>query len=207
MAETAPQTVSLTERKRRRVQQRIIEAADELFAAEGFDNVSVTDIAERAEVGRTTFFRYFGDKAEVVFGHEQEMIDGVTELAAQQSPDTAHTAAEAIDQLRPIVLELCERASENVRGYELHYQLVDKHIELRARDALKTQRIAEQLCDILVARGTDRSIAVFAGQVALACYQTARRTATTAQTLAADTRTAFDTLASLGTGSSAVTAH
>jgi hypothetical protein len=39
--------------------------------AHGFDKVSVSDIAERAEVGGTTFFRYFGDKQEVVFAKQQ----------------------------------------------------------------------------------------------------------------------------------------
>jgi hypothetical protein len=57
----------LVERKQRQARQRIIEAARELFLERGFDGVSVGDIAERAEVGRTTFFRHFGDKQEVVF--------------------------------------------------------------------------------------------------------------------------------------------
>jgi AcrR family transcriptional regulator len=197
MSQTIPASASLTERKRQRVQQRIIEAADELFAAEGFDNVSVTDIAAHAEVGRTTFFRYFGDKAEVVFAHEQEMFDAITDIASHDAVEAAHTPAQAIDQLRPIVLELCDRASANSRGYALHYELVEKHLELRARDALKTQRIAERLSDLLIARGTDEEIAVFAGQVALACYQTARRRATSAHGLSEETRSAFELIAAL----------
>jgi len=198
MTQTTPAMASLTERKRLRVQQRIVEAADELFAAKGFDNVSVTDIAAHAEVGRTTFFRYFGDKAEVVFAHEEEMLDAITELAARDFVETARTAAQAVDQLRPIVLELCDLASTNFDGYALHYELVKKHLELRARDALKTQRIAERLSDVLIARGTDRATAVFAGQIALACYQAARRNAQTARTLTAETRAAFEQVAALG---------
>jgi AcrR family transcriptional regulator len=198
MTQTFPVTESLMERKRRRVQQRIVEAADELFLADGFDNVSVTDIAAHAEVGRTTFFRYFGDKAEVVFAHEQEMLDAITDLAHRDSTETAQTSAEAVAQLEPIVLALCERASANPKGYALHYQLLQKHFELRARDAFKTQRLADKLTALLIARGTDTEIAVFAGQVALACYQTARRGAMSASTLVVDTRAAFEKLASLG---------
>ena len=66
--------LSLVERKQRQARQRIIEAARELFLERGFDGVSVGDIAERAEVGRTTFFRHFGDKQEVVFANEQELM-------------------------------------------------------------------------------------------------------------------------------------
>ena len=67
----------LVQRKQRQARQRIIEAARELFLERGFDGVSVGDIAERAEVGRTTFFRHFGDKQEVVFGKEQELLDAI----------------------------------------------------------------------------------------------------------------------------------
>jgi len=69
--------LSLVERKQRQARQRIIEAARELFLERGFDGVSVGDIAERAEVGRTTFFRHFGDKQEVVFAKEQELLDAI----------------------------------------------------------------------------------------------------------------------------------
>jgi AcrR family transcriptional regulator len=195
--QTSPGLDSLSERKRRLVKQRIIDAADELFTTDGFDNVSVTDIAARADVGRTTFFRYFGDKAEVVFAHEEEMLARITEFAEQESVGPARTAAEAVEQLRPIVVALCDQATVNSDGYALHYELVEKHIELRARDALKTQRIADQLTELLVGHGTSEPTAVFAGQVALACYQTARRRATSAQGLSEETRAAFDQLAAL----------
>lgn len=198
MPENLTSTDSLTERKRRRVQQRIIEAADQLFAANGFDDVSVTDIAARADVGRTTFFRYFGDKAEVVFAREQEILDAIADHATRNSVAAARTPAEAIDQLRPTVLDLCDRLSANADGYSLHYRLIAEHIELRERDALKTQRIADELSALLIARGTSESIAVFAGQIAIACCQTARLQAKTASTLTADTRSAFEQVASLG---------
>lgn len=197
MSQTIPAVESLRERKRRVVRQRIIEAADELFAAKGFDNVSVTDIAARADVGRTTFFRYFGDKAEVVFAHEEEMLEQITQSAASESMGPARTAAEAVEQLRTIVVALCDYASDNIDGYALHYELVEKHLELRAHDALKTQLIADRFTQLLVGRGTSEPTAVFASQVALACYQIARRRATSPTQLGAETQTAFDQLAAL----------
>ncbi|WP_244256171.1 helix-turn-helix domain-containing protein [Rathayibacter sp. VKM Ac-2760] len=69
-SQTKTASLSLVERKQRAARGRIIEAADAPFSERGFDSVSVTDIAERAEVGRTTFFRHFGDKTEVVFAKE-----------------------------------------------------------------------------------------------------------------------------------------
>ena len=72
MTEEQAQADSLTDRKRRRAKEAIRQAALELFSERGFDAVSVTDIAGRAEVGRTTFFRYFGDKQEVLFSEPEE---------------------------------------------------------------------------------------------------------------------------------------
>lgn len=185
------------ERKSRQVRQRIVEAADDLFRANGFDGVSVTDIAARADVGRTTFFRYFGDKAEVVFAKEQAILDAIAAHAEGGPAEIAQTPRQAIEQLRPIVLKICEQASSDADGYALHARLLDQHVELRARDALKTQLAADRLAEVLVARGTQEAVAVLAANVALACYQTARRRADGPRTLTAETSAAFDSVVSL----------
>src|ERR1700722_18994898 len=101
----------LVERKRRQARQRIIQAAEELFLARGFDEVSVGDIAERAEVGRTTFFRHFGDKQEVVFAKWQELLETIA-AAGQAEGTAARNATEAVEQLRPVVLSLCAQADD-----------------------------------------------------------------------------------------------
>ena len=163
----APSSVatSLTERKRRLGRQRIIEAAEELFAANGFDDVSVTDIAERADVGRTTFFRYFGDKTAVVFAREQEVLDTLATLAGEHL-GAAQTTAEAVELLRPVVLELCDRVTSDPAAYEARSRLLALHPELQARDALKAQQMADMLGEALVGSGTDPRVAVLAAQVA-----------------------------------------
>ncbi len=193
-------SLPLVERKRRQARQRIIQAAEELFLERGFDGVSVGDIAERAEVGRTTFFRHFGDKQEVVFAKEQELIETIA--AAGQADDTAaaRSATEAVEQLRPIVLALCAQATTDPEAYARHFQLVEQHPELRARDAVKMQQIADKLSDLLIHRGSDEATALFAAQIALACYQTAKRLGNNPHTLVGETRAAFGRAFTLGTG-------
>ena len=190
----------LVERKRRQARQRIIEAARELFLERGFDGVSVGDIAERAEVGRTTFFRHFGDKQEVVFAKEQELLDTIA--AASQADDTAaaRSATEAVEQLRPIVLALCAQAAADPEAYTRHFQLIEQYPELRDRDAVKMQQIADKLSDLLIHRGSDEATARFAGQIAIACYQTAKRLGNNPHTLVDDTQAAFRRVLTLGTG-------
>src|ERR1700723_3689385 len=47
---------------------RLALAALDLFAERGYENTTVIDIAQRAGLGKTTFFRHFQDKREVLFG-------------------------------------------------------------------------------------------------------------------------------------------
>jgi AcrR family transcriptional regulator len=188
----------LVERKRRQARQRIIQAAEELFLARGFDEVSVGDIAERAEVGRTTFFRHFGDKQEVVFAKWQELLETIA-AAGQAEGTAARNATEAVEQLRPVVLSLCAQAAADPEAYSRHFQLIEQHPELRARDAVKMQQTADRLSGLLIHRGTDEATARFAGQVAVACYQTAKRLGNNPHTLVDETRAAFRRVLTLGT--------
>src|SRR3984957_15160474 len=189
----------LVERKRRQARQRIIQAAEELFLARGFDEVSVGDIAERAEVGRTTFFRHFGDKQEVVFAKWQELLETIAAAGQAESTAPARSATEAVEQLRPVVLSLCAQAAADPEAYSRHFQLVEQHPELRARNAVKMQQTADKLSDLLIPRGSDEATAVFAGQVAVACYQTAKRLGNNPHTLVDETRAAFRRVLTLGT--------
>ncbi len=52
-------------RKRAETRQKLLNAAMQLFAAGGFDNATVRDIAERADLGLGTLYAHFKDKAEL----------------------------------------------------------------------------------------------------------------------------------------------
>src|ERR1700704_3099104 len=47
---------------------RLEQAALALYGERGFENTTVTEIAERAGLTERTFFRHFADKREVLFG-------------------------------------------------------------------------------------------------------------------------------------------
>src|SRR2546428_875252 len=49
-------------------------AALDLFAAQGYENTTVIEIAKRAGVTKSTFFRHFSDKRQVLFG--QDVVAG-----------------------------------------------------------------------------------------------------------------------------------
>jgi AcrR family transcriptional regulator len=69
------------------LRQRVAAAARELFAAQGYEQTTVDAIAERAGVGRRTFFRYFRSKDDAIFpDHLRIVADVRTYLAATAEP-------------------------------------------------------------------------------------------------------------------------
>lgn len=72
--------------------QRLIDASFDLFDERGFEQTTVDDIAERAGVGRTTFFRHFHAKEEVIFPEHDKILAAISSRLATASPDTAVVA-------------------------------------------------------------------------------------------------------------------
>jgi AcrR family transcriptional regulator len=67
--ESADVRPALGRRDRKRLETRngLAAVALELFAERGFDAVTVNDIADRADVDPSTFYRHFGSKEAVIF--------------------------------------------------------------------------------------------------------------------------------------------
>jgi AcrR family transcriptional regulator len=60
------------DRRVRRTRQRLFDALIELILEKGFDAVTVQDVLDRADVGRSTFYAHFTDKYDLLHsGHEQ----------------------------------------------------------------------------------------------------------------------------------------
>src|ERR1700728_2400553 len=70
--------------------ERLVVAAVDLFAEQGYDATTVTQIAERAGVTKSTLFRYFPDKREILAaGQEtlsQLLTEAITEAPANITP-------------------------------------------------------------------------------------------------------------------------
>lgn len=62
------------------VRERLVDAAFDLFEERGFEQTTVDDLAERAGVGRSTFFRHFRTKEDVVLADHEQMLADVQAL-------------------------------------------------------------------------------------------------------------------------------
>ncbi|HVV34961.1 MAG TPA: TetR/AcrR family transcriptional regulator [Acidimicrobiales bacterium] len=80
---------SLRERKKQRTADDLFDAALSLFAQRGYDDVTVEEICELADVSRATFFRYYGSKAGLVAEFNRRLAERVTARIARLKEPTA----------------------------------------------------------------------------------------------------------------------
>ena len=65
----------------------VVAAALELFATQGFEATSVEQIAQAAGVSRSTFFRQFGGKDDVVFADHELLLEQLRQFLRQPHDD------------------------------------------------------------------------------------------------------------------------
>ena len=87
----------------RRSYQALIEAAEAMFAAHGYDAVGTPEIAQKAGVSVGTFYRYFDDKHEVYL-----------EISRRMMAEAYSTTIEGLTPARFIGLERHETIAETI---------------------------------------------------------------------------------------------
>jgi AcrR family transcriptional regulator len=93
----------LRERKKQRTREAIVDAALRLFDERGFDQTTIADIAEAADIAPRTFFGYFPSKEDVVFANFPTLFDALAARLRDRSDSET-----AIDALRAWIISLLE---------------------------------------------------------------------------------------------------
>ena len=75
---------TLRERKRDRSRDEFVRAALDLFETKGFTETTIQEIADRAVLSKSTFFRYFGTKEEVLFAGVSELREVLKAVLADE---------------------------------------------------------------------------------------------------------------------------
>jgi AcrR family transcriptional regulator len=107
---------------------RLIDAAFELFDEHGYDQTTVDEIAARAGVGRTTFFRLFRAKEDVIFPAHDALLEAAS---ARLATATARTADVALTEATALVLEYYLAEDRRAR---IRYRLTNAVPSLRDRE-------------------------------------------------------------------------
>lgn len=97
----------------------VVAAALELFAKQGYESTSVEQIAKAAGVSRSTFFRQFGGKEDVVFVDHEALLDELRDFLGEAHEDPWAAVCEASERVFTHFArdpELARRRYEIVRG-------------------------------------------------------------------------------------------
>jgi AcrR family transcriptional regulator len=113
---------------------KLVDAAMALFAERGFDATSVEDVVARAGTGRTTFFRYFPTKEDVVFPDHDGLL---VQVGARLETASLQTARTALREAAGIVLEHYLGEGETARQ---RYRLTRTVAPLRQRELASVHR-------------------------------------------------------------------
>jgi len=158
----------------RDIRARLIEAAFALFEERGYEATTVDQIADRAGVGRTTFFRTFRSKEDVIFPDHDAVLNSI---AARLANSTQQTALVAVSEAARLVLlhYLDEGALALAR-----YQLTRSVPTLRAREiagTLKYQQIFREFIHEWMGGGQESALwaEMMAGAVVTAHNYVLRR--------------------------------
>ncbi len=97
--------------------ERLAQAALDLFDERGYEQTTIDDITERAGLGRTTFFRHYRSKEDVIFPDHDLMLTQVRERLASSSQRTAVAAVS--DAVRLVLLHYVAEGDLARRRYAL----------------------------------------------------------------------------------------
>lgn len=120
----------------------VVAAALALFQSQGYDQTSVEQIAKAAGVSRSTFFRQFGGKEDVVFADHEVLIEELRAFLAEPHDDPWTAVCEASEH----VYSHFARDPEMAR---LRYQIVRQVPALREREIITVFRYERLFDDYL----------------------------------------------------------
>lgn len=129
--------------------QRLVAAALDLFEEQGYEDTTVIEIAERAGLTKSTFFRHFPDKREVLFGGGTMaglLARGIAAAPATSTPLEA--VAHGLDAVGGEAFTPARREFVARRR-----AVIAAHPELQEREALKGLSLTASMTDALNQRG------------------------------------------------------
>ncbi|WP_291412798.1 TetR/AcrR family transcriptional regulator [Actinophytocola sp.] len=160
---------SLRERKKAETRQRIADMATVMFVRRGFDNVTITDIAEAANVSKVTVFNYFPRKEDIFFDRGPQALDLLT--AAVRDRRAGESPLRAVRRLLVDLAEQHHPVGGFRDGFPAFWRTVLDSPALRARAREAIDELEEHLARLISDTSDDPTPRLTAA-VAIAAYRT-----------------------------------
>ena len=147
--------------------ERLIVAAVDLFFEQGYDATTVAQIADRAGITKSTFFRHFPDKRGLLVAGQETLsrllAEGIAAAPADATPlaAVAEGLKRASSEMGPVNRKLGPRLKAAVAA----------SAELQERDALKSVGLAAAMTGALIARGVPAPAAHIAAELGVLAFK------------------------------------
>lgn len=158
---------------------RLAQAAFDLFNERGYEQTTIDDIAERAGLGRATFFRHYRSKEDVIFPDHDRLLDRVRDRLRSTGHGTALAAA--CDAVRLVLLHYLDEGDLARRRYALTSTVP----ALRDREIVSVARYQRLFREYIAERTAD-------GDPAVAGETVAREPATSGEPTGSDVSAALE---------------
>jgi AcrR family transcriptional regulator len=147
--------------------ERLVVAAVDLFTEQGYDDTTVTQIAERAGVTKSTFFRYFPDKRDILAAGQETLshllAEGIAEAPDEASPLEA--VAAGLERVSSAMGQMNRELGPRMKA------AIAASAELQERHVLKSVGLAAAMTTALIARGVPDSTAHLAGELGVLAFK------------------------------------
>lgn len=151
--------------------QRLTLAALDLFSERGFDETTVAEIAERAGLTRSTFFRHFADKREILTAGQQILsrllAEGIADAPEGSSPLDA--VGIGLDRASGVMTDFNRELGPRLNA------VIEANQELRAREAMKSSGMAAVMAEALRKRGVPEAAAQVSAELGVLAFGTGYR--------------------------------
>ena len=145
---------------------RLLHAALDLFSEQGYDATTAAQIADRAGLTKTTLFRHFADKRDILFQGQAASV-ATAETAVRGAPPQSHP----IDALRAGLDALAEDHVPEQRAIGRRVDAITAtSAELQERAAFKQSAISSALAASLADRVDDVGVAGVLADIGTRAY-------------------------------------
>jgi len=157
-----PPKLGLRERKKQRTRENIARVALQLFAERGYDETTLADIAEAADVSPRTIFAYYDSKDEILFCEDGAFLDALKQKLEERPEGTT-----TIDALREFLASIEPADDEAKLRKQVVMATPALQMGMRARYSMLEPLLAESIAkDLGADPGDVRSLLIAASMTA-----------------------------------------
>ncbi|MGN9865156.1 TetR/AcrR family transcriptional regulator [Bacillus swezeyi] len=102
-----------TDRRIKRTKRMIRDALSGLMEEKTFEEITVTDITQKADINRGTFYLHYQDKYDLLEQSESEIIKDIRDISKQSLQSVKILNGSIIDKPLPFVVNIFEYFREN----------------------------------------------------------------------------------------------